>query len=550
MNISVRQFLPRSAAIRVLLAAFILLAAGLPATAAGRQDAEAEKVLTGGFDVGPGGCPECFNPLQATAGFTWLEKYYSKLILYGVEQSEAQGETADIRAELTDLQGELAESWDISEDGLRYTLNLQDGVTWHDGEPFTSADVQFTIETVKNPDSASWIGEYFSGVTDVETPDDLTAVLVLEEPNAAILDALTFLVMLPSHLLSDMTAAELATSDWWQTNPVGTGPFMWSNYEEGQFVELVAYDDYWRGRPNIDRLINRYFPEPGSAVLAMRSDEIQFTYLTADEAAAEEFQDSEELRVIAGPSLVANVITFNHLNPMFQDVNVRQAWMYAIDQNAIVETLFAGSATTIPCIFSNENYIPDSVEDYPYDPETARQLLEEAGWSQEEPIELFTYYEDQLSQDVMLTIQQYLADVGIEVDIRAMDVPSFSERVITTEDWLVYYGGAANGPDPGVTATYFLSDAFPPDGANRGRYTNEEMDALYAQGQTETDPEARAEIYQQICALQHEQVPWGFLWVSDRFGAVNNEVENFIWTPAPGGGRYYDAAHEWDIPAS
>jgi peptide/nickel transport system substrate-binding protein len=76
------------------------------------------------------------------------------------------------------------------------------------------------------------------------------------------------------------------------------------------------------------------------------------------------------------------------------------------------------------------------------------------------------------------------------------------------------------------------------------------MDTLYAQGQTETDPEARAEIYQQSCALQNEEVPWGFLWVSDRFGVVSDEVENFVWTPAPGGGRYYDAAHEWDIPAN
>lgn len=532
MSRYVRQFRQKSAVLRVFFAVFILLAAGLPATVAGRQDDE--KILTGGFDVGPGGCPECFNPLQATAGFTWLEKYYSKLVLYNVE--------------LTELQGELAESWDISEDGLRYTLHLQDGVTWHDGEPFTSADVKFSVETVKNPDSASWIGAYFSGVASVETPDDLTAVLVLEEPNAAILDALTFLVMLPSHLLSGMTAAELATSDWWQTNPVGTGPFMWDNYEVGQFVELVAYDDYWRGRPNIDRLINRYFPEAGSAVLAMRSGEIQFTYLTADEAA--DSQDSTGARVIAGPSLVANVITFNHLNPLFQDVKVRQAWMYAIDQNAIVDTLFAGSATAIPCIFSNENYHPEGIEDYPYDPEMARQLLEEAGWSQDEPIELFTYYSDQLSQDVMLTIQQYLADVGIEVEIRVMDVPSFTERVTTTEDWQVFYGGAANGPDPAVTGTYFISSAFPPDGANRGRYANEEIDALYAQGQTETDPAARAEIYQQICTLQHEQVPWGFLWVSDRFGIVSNDVENFIWTPAPGGGRYYDAAQEWDIPAN
>lgn len=527
-----RSLIPGSRLIRLFLILFIVFAAAAPAVSAGRQ--ADEKVLTGGFDVGPGGCAECFNPLQAGAGFTWLEKYFSKLVLYNVD--------------LTDIQGELAESWEISEDGLRYTMNLQEGVTWHDGEPFTSEDVRFTIMTAQDPDSASWIGEKFTGVTDVETPDDLTAVLVLEERNAAILDSLTFLVMLPEHELSGMTPAEIATSDWWRTSPVGTGPFMWSNYQEGQFVELVAYDDYWRGRPNIDRLVNRFFPEAGSAVLALRSNEIQFTYLTADEAA--DMEGQEETTVIAGPSLVANVITWNHLLEQYQDPAVRQAWMYAIDEQVIVEQLFAGTATDISCIFSADQYTPEGLDDYAYDPDMARQLLEEAGWSQEGPIEFFTYYDDQLSNDVMVTIQQFLADVGVDVEIRVMDVPSFTERVNTTEDWHVFYGGAANGPDPAVTRTYFDSEAFPPNGVNRARYANDQMDEIYAQGQVETDPEARAELYQQACALQNEEVPWGFLWVSDRFGAVTNEVENFVWIPAPGGGRYYDAAHEWDVPAS
>lgn len=529
---NVRALRPGSQLMRLVLILTMAVAVALPSLAATAQDGE--KVMTGGFDVGPGGCAECFNPLQAGAGFTWLEKYFSKLVLYNVE--------------LTDLQGELATDWEISENGLRYTLNLQEGVTWHDGEAFTSEDVRFTIMTARDPESASWIGEKFKGVTDVETPDDLTAVLVLEEPNAAILDSLTFLVMLPEHALSDMTPAEISTSDWWRTNPVGTGPFMWSEYAEGQFVELVAYDDYWHGRPNIDRLINRYFPEAGSAVLAMRSGEIQFTYLTADEAA--EFQDEPDTTVIAGPSLVANVITWNHQLPQYADPKVRHAWMYAIDEDAIVESLFAGSATNVPCMFSADNYLPESLNDYTYDPDMARQLLDEAGWSQDGPIEFFTYYEDQLSNDVLLTIQQYLADVGVDVDIRVMDVPSFTERVNTTDDWHVFYGGAANGPDPAATRTYFDSESFPPNGVNRARYANPEMDELYEAGEVESDPAARAEIYAEACALQNEEVPWGFLWVSDRFGVVSNDVENFVWTPAPGGGRYYDAAHEWDIPAN
>ena len=169
------------AALAIILTMLLAPMSGLarqatPATGGG--------TMTGAFDAGPGGCPECFNPLIATAGFTWLEKYYSKLMLYDID--------------FTQVNGELAESWDVSADGTVYTIHLRDGVTWHDGEPFTSADVKFTIELASNPDSGSYIGAKFAGVTAIDTPDPLTAVVTLGTANAALLDAFTFLVMSPS----------------------------------------------------------------------------------------------------------------------------------------------------------------------------------------------------------------------------------------------------------------------------------------------------------------------------------------------------------------
>src|SRR5699024_9959562 len=214
----------RSYALRILMLLALVFTAS-PALAQEDSPASGEgQTLVGAFDAGPGGCPECFNPLQATAGFTWLEKYYSKLVLYDVD--------------FTEIQGELAESWDISDDGVTYTFHLRDGVTWHDGEPFTAKDVKFTIELAQNPESASWIGDKFTGVESVEAVDDLTAKVTLDEPNAAILDALTFLVMLPEHELAEIAPADLVQSDWWKTNPIGTGPFMWDEYKPGEYVKL------------------------------------------------------------------------------------------------------------------------------------------------------------------------------------------------------------------------------------------------------------------------------------------------------------------------
>lgn len=440
--------------------------------------------LVGAFDAGPGGCVECFNPLQATAGFTWLEKYYSKLVLYNVE--------------FTEIEGDLAESWDVSGDGLTYTFTLREGVTWHDGEAFDSEDVKFTFDLAMDPDSASFIGAKFVDVSEITAPDPQTVVLTLSQPNAAIMDALTFLVMLPEHELSGMSASELVQSDWWSTSPIGTGPFMWAEHAPGEFVRLEAFDDYWRGRPQLEGLINRYYPEAGSSTIALRSGDIQFSYLSADEALS--LESEEGMEVISGPSQVANYLGFDLTEERFQDVRVRQAFMYAIDREVILDQLFNGQGTILSCSLSNEIYVPDDLEAYTADVEAAQSLLEEANWEEinGEPIEIVTYYDDQLTNDVLVTMQQFLGDVGIDVTIRTVDTPTFNEMMNGT-DWAIFYGGGANGPDPDVTMPYFTG-AEPPDGVNRVRLDSPEMEELYAQGRLEADPEARAAIYQEICA--------------------------------------------------
>ncbi|MEZ4531829.1 MAG: ABC transporter substrate-binding protein [Thermomicrobiales bacterium] len=519
------------------LGIFALMAALVAPSVALAQDASPEAggggVLVGAFDVGPGGCPECANPLQAGAGFTWFEKYFSKLMLY----------SSDFSA----IQGELAESWEINEDATQYTIHLRDGVTWHDGEPFTSEDVKFTIETAANPDSASYIGAKFAGVTSIETPDDLTVVLNLETGNSTLLDAFTFLVMLPQHALADISPADLTTSTWWLESPIGTGPFKWKTYEPGQYIELEAYDDYWRGRPKLDGIINRFFPEAGSAVIALQAGDIAFTYMTLDEAMG--LEGEEGFTVLSGPSQVLNYLGFDLTDPRFADQRVRQAFMYAIDRPTIVEQLYGGQATMANCAYILPQYVPDGLNDYAQNVDTAKQLLSDAGFDASQPVEILTYYADQLSQDVLVTIQQFMADVGVQVEIRAVDVPTYNQVSPDPAQWDVVFAGAANGPDPDVLSTHFESIEANPNVLNRSGIKDAQLDELFAKGRSTVDPDARAEIYQQICTIMNEQVYWAPLWVPTRFGGVSNTVENFVWVPAPGGGRYYDQAELWSLAA-
>jgi peptide/nickel transport system substrate-binding protein len=514
------------AALAIILTMLLAPMSGLarqatPATGGG--------TMTGAFDVGPGGCPECFNPLQAGAGFTWFEKYFSKLMLYDID--------------FTKISGELAESWDVSADGTVYTIHLRDGVKWHDGEPFTSNDVKFTIELASNPDSASYIGAKFAGVTTIDTPDPLTAVITLGTANAALLDAFTFLVMLPEHALKDIAPVDLVKSDWWYTNPIGTGPFKWNSYVPGQYVELVANDDYWRGRPVLDKLINRYFPEAGSAVIALRSGEIQFSYLAADEATS--LADDATIKQYSGPSQVPNYLGFNLKQTRFQSQGIRQAFMYAIDRATIIDQLYNGSAQPLSCLYSLPQYVPaDGLEAYDYNVETAKQMLADGGWDGSS-VEILTYYADQLSQDVLTTIQQFLGDAGVTVTLRTADTPTFNQ-LAEAGTFDITYGGAANGPDPDVMSTHFESKASNPSVLNRSNIADPELDKLFAEGRATIDPAARALVYQQICTIMNQQVYWAPLWISTRFGGTNG-MDTFLWTPAPGGGRYYDAAETWTL---
>jgi peptide/nickel transport system substrate-binding protein len=517
-----------------LLGALALMATLLaPAATTARQDETSGNILVGAFDVGPGGCPECPNPLQAGAGFTWYEMYFSKLMLYDVD--------------FTEIQGELAESWETNEDASQYTINLREGVLWHDGEPFTSEDVKFTIEFAAHPDSASYIGAKFAGVTSIETPDELTVVINLEEGNITLLDAFTFLVMLPEHELGEIAPAEMVTSGWWLDNPVGTGPFKWKAYEAGQYIELEAFDDYWRRRPALDGIINRFFPEAGSSVIALRSGDIQFTYLTTDEALA--LEGEEGIEILSGPSQVVNYFGFDLTDERFADARVRQAFMYAIDRQVIIDQLYQGQATAVPCAYILPQYLSAESNSYEQDVAMAQSLLEEAGFDTSQPVEILTYYQDQLSQDVLVTVQQFLADAGVTIELRSVDVPTYNQITPDPEQWDVTFAGAANGPDPDVLSTHFESIEANPSVLNRSNIKDDDLDRLFAEGRATVDPEARAAVYQEICSIMNEQVYWAPMWVTTRFGGVSTDVENFIYTPAPGGGRYYDASETWSLAA-
>lgn len=510
----------------------MLAAVGFLLATASATCAADGKVLTGAFDVGPGGNAQKFDPLTASAGFTWYNKYFNTLVLYDVNFER--------------ISGDLAQDWRVSPDGKVITLHLRKDVKWHDGKPFTSRDVKFTLELVKNPDLGSAFASRLESVTGVDAPDPYTVVLTLKAPNTPLLDTLTSLMIVPEHLLAGISAKDLRNADWWRSRPVGTGPFKWVRYETDQYVELAANADYYRGRPKLDKLVNRYFKDGGAAALALQAGEIQFSYLTLDQV--KESRSNSLFTVTVGASQVLNYLGFNNDDPRFKDARIRRAILMAIDRDSIIKTLYAGQAVTGNCVYTQKQYVPADLMTYAYDAAKARQLLAAAGWERSKgaPIELITYYGDQLSKDVLATIQSQLAEVGVQVVPRFVDGPTFT-TVVDSGKFSMVFAGGGNGPEPDAVSPLMESAYAPPKGMNRMRVAIPELDKLFDDGRQEVDAAKRIDIYKSICRMTNARLPWAPLWMSNRFGGIGKRVKNMVWTPAPGGGRYQDNAESWSI---
>lgn len=507
----------------------------------------AEKVIIGAFDQGPGGYPERFDNFNATAGHYVFELYLSKLVRY-------------CDTTLSKLCGDLAESWEISPDGKTITFNLRDA-KWHDGTTVTADDVAFTLQTQLIPGASRYSGAFsavqgaqdFSegkapSVSGIQVVDPKTIKIVLDQPSASLLDTLSFIGIVQKKQWEGVNMAENSKSDIWKTNIIGSGPFKFSQYVPGQYTEYVAFDDYYGGRPQVDKIINRYFPEPGTAAIALQKGEIDFTYVTIDEL--QQLKDNPDLNIISGPSLVNLSLSFNtKLVPAFNDKRVRQAVMHAIDRETIIETLWRGSAKPSNCFYSPGGpYDAPNPNPYEYDPQKAKDLLKEANFNGDEvgELELFTYYGDQLSKDTMAVIAEQLAAVGIKTRLRFVDVPTFISEFYTDDPkWGMAYAGSGNGPEPdNIYSTHHSSQAWP-KGSNMTPINNAELDALLDAGRVESDPAKRQQIYQQVCQLLNEEVFFAYLMESTRFGAASKKLGNFIYTPSPGGGRYLAYPERW-----
>ena len=508
----------------------------------GVSSAQAGGTLVGAFDVGPGGDPQVAL-FQQSAGSYWLSKLYTPLVMMSADFGEHTAE------------GALATDWQANDDATVWTFKLREGVKWHDGTPFTANDVKFTAELVGHKDAVvvrrgfdkaenvkGWT-DYNEGKADaisgVKVVDDTTVEFHLNDGDARFFDTVRWFYVLPQHAV-DFSSADLQTTDWWFTKPVGTGPFKFSAYEKDQFMELTPNEHYWDGAPKLDKLINRYFADESAAVLALNSGDIDFSYVSADVAAG--FEGKDEYQVFSGPSFVANLFNFNYKRDAWRDKRVRQAMMHAIDRQSILDSVFNGTAVATPCNDPYPAFWPDDADYYSYDPAKAKQLLGEAKADGIDvtagSYEIPTYYTSQLAKDILTVMQANLADVGVNAAPLFIDVPSWRVKVDQNADFDFTYRGYGAGPAY-IDAKWYV------DG-NQWGIDDPKYNDLVAAMDSAFSPEDYTAARTELCRYQNSEASFAYFWVSTRYGIAKAGIENFHFFPAPGGGPVVDNAHLWD----
>ncbi len=449
-----------------------------------------------------------------------------------------------------ELEPVLAESYEASADGKTYTFKLRDGVTWHNGDPFTSADVKYTYEWMKDPNSASVYASSVSLIESVEAPDDLTVVFTLSDADATFMVNSAVLFIKPAKYHGEVGEAAYSAA------PIGTGKFKFGENSEwipAQRTLLEANEDYFRGRPNFDFFQIDIVPEANGRWAALDTGAADNSIWTLNAEDNDLIAESGNFKVFETLQNATNHFVLNNNHPVLSDVNVRKALLMATDRQAFADDVYLGQAVLATSHLSPNVeffYNPD-VTLYEYDPEGAAALLDEAGWvagddgvrekdGQKAAFTLTVIQGDTQRRPEAELAQQWYKDLGIEMEIIEVTdaVAGMSEGRYDASLYNWVYGGGNGEPD--------VRDTLTTDGAqNASSYSNPEVDELAGAGVLELDPDKRREIYYQIQALVAEDVPFLYFLHPRGFSFFANKIKGLPDTVLSSDNIYLNSHTLW-----
>ena len=415
----------------------------------------------------------------------------------------------------------LAKSWTISPDGLVYTFKLEENVKWHDGKPFTSADVAFSTQVFLT-EVHGRARANFGRVASVATPDAHTIVYTLKEPFGPFLHAfeVSSAPLVPKHIYEGTDFRKNPANE----TPIGTGPFKFKEWKRGSHIELVRNDNYWKpGLPYLDGITFRIIPDAALRALALETGEAHASQFDAVEPV-------DVQRLAALPHLTMTTKGYEFVSPiMWIDINtrraplndkrVRQAILHAIDREFILKNLFfgMGKVATGP-IASTTRFYDTNVPKYPFDPKKAEELLEAAGHKKGADgvrlkIRGMILPYGEVWQRLAEYTRQAFKNIGIQLTLESTDVAGFWKKS-TEDDYEITWNFLSQFADPalGVSRAYISTNirrGVP--STNIGGYTNPKVDELFEQGAKSVKDEDRQKAYSEVQKLLVDEVPVAWL---------------------------------------
>ncbi|NJL72058.1 MAG: ABC transporter substrate-binding protein [Candidatus Competibacteraceae bacterium] len=326
-----------------------------------------------------------------------------------------------------------------------------------------------------------------------------------------------YLVVFPKHLLGDVAPDKLVANPYWQKR-IGTGPFKWADYKQDQYIVLERYNDYYLGAPKLDKIVYQMYTDASTQIGALMSGQIdttayETTIISPNDAALLEKQNNLDIVVMEKGS--PSFLLLNHKKE-WGDVRIRKALRYAIDVDSMLKAIYPGAKpayTLLPQSWAQ----PTDMEKYAYDPEKAKQLLKEAGWSGRS-VDFVYHYPDELSRNLIVAIQQYLAIVGVNIKPRKVDPPTLNAMYLSG-DYDMGLLGQGMGLDPSGGEMQVKSGEVLSLG-----YSNAKVNALFDKGKSIAKREDRAAVYQDISKILNDELPQVYLWYDIRHLGFNKRV--------------------------
>ncbi|MGN0279000.1 MAG: ABC transporter substrate-binding protein [Lachnospiraceae bacterium] len=508
--------------------------------AAPAEAAEGEKIINVGVTSSLGG----INPFVIDQ--TEINKYAVDLMFLPLVELDKD----------SNFQNMLADSI-TTEDNINFVVHIDDAATWSDGQPVTAYDLEYTVLRLASPvvNNTTLMLYAFEGTTDEgfveEGATSMAGLTVLDDKTLQFTSkypmSLTtfnntygrYLRALPKHVIEQFSEEELLTADWFNHPDVIDGPFLLTDYDADHYISYVANENYFKGAPKLDKL-NIKIVDGSQVYAGLQSGEIDITQLTMTSIPETDYESIEKLenvKAVYGSPITNQSAFIQTAN--ISDARVRQALVYAIDRQQLVDQLLKGNGEVIDGFVSSASpYYDSSIEPLPYDPEKAKALLEEAGWDGSQTLRFYVWSGDTTFVNGAQILAAQWGAVGINVEITTLDLASLMSVAGSTDyDILaVQYTYAPVDPYPDVA--WLLSG----EGSWTG-YAADEINAALEDTQTTTDVEQLKADYSVVDKKVQEDVPMFSVYVISQMGAVNNRVVG----AEPTAYGFFNDVQNWDV---